>query len=193
MALQFDQQELVEGLLLHASLAQFGESARLKPGRSLVRFQDLARTCRNEFSDAPYQGFAPKGDCSGLGPTDRRVCGGCHPRKGHLSPSAGSQSRYQALGVRAFSDSSIGSSFRLLTGWFQVRVLVGEREEDGTTVRSLGPVHRTLVGELGDEDGREVFLGIQKVMSRLGGSDVAQWLRAPLARGRLGFESRHHT
>ena len=49
------------------------------------------------------------------------------------------------------------------------------------------------MGELGDEDGRKVFLGIQEVMSRLGGSDVAQWLRAPLARGRHGFESRRHT
>lgn len=122
LVLQFDQQELVEGLLLHASLAQFGESARLKPGRSLVRFQDLARTCRNEFSDAPYQGFAPKGDCSDLGPTDRRVCGGCHPRKGHLSPSVGSQSWYQALGVRAFPISSMAEHLSL-RGWFQVRSL----------------------------------------------------------------------
>jgi hypothetical protein len=61
----------------------------------------------------------------------------------------------------------------------------GAREEDGTTVRSLGPVHRTLAGELGDEDGRKVFLGIQKVMSRLGGRTEAQIGRAPLARGRM--------
>lgn len=77
-----------------------------------------------------------------------------------MSPSAGSQSWYQALGVRAFPDSSIGSSFRLLTGWFQVRVLVRERERNGTFVRNLGPVHRSLVGELGVEDEREGPLGI---------------------------------
>lgn len=69
----------------------------------LVRNQHGVRTCRTCSPGKPRAGAV----LGHIGPTDHRVCGGCHPRKGHLSPSVGSQSWYQALGVRAFPISSM--------------------------------------------------------------------------------------